>query len=350
MKPSSQYAQPGTRPERDAPHENALPLLWRDGGTLLWVMVAGEFLAAILTLALDTAGMLGRFTVVSLATQFVVLLTVVALYGMRAQLQRLTASQAAYAAFVTMLVNTLVVAVLTRFVFEPVVALSTAAWHSLVWRSVAIVAIAGAMGLVTLQNHWRIKQLALQAKQAELEALQARIQPHFLFNTLNTAIALVRSQPGRVEHLLLDLADLFRAALAGPARIPLADELALVRRYLDIEAIRLGDRLMLDWVDDADAGDVPVPRLSIQPLVENAVRHGIEPSPRGGRVGIHVNRIGAEIIVQIENDLPDAAALPGHHVGLRSSRERVAALGGGARVETIAADGRHVARVHLPLR
>src|SRR5690606_40337555 len=92
-------------------------------------------------------------------------------------------------------------------------------------------------------NHWRATQLALQAKQSQLEALQARIRPHFLFNTLNTGVALVRQRPGEAERLLLDLADLFRAALAGPPTVPLEDELALARRYVESEQLRLGPRL-----------------------------------------------------------------------------------------------------------
>lgn len=343
---------PGTPPrERDREHTNALSLLWRDGHTLLWIMVAGEFLAAILTLALDTAGLLARFTVVSLAVQVVVLLTIVSLYLLRLQLEKLPPSRAAYAAFGVMMASALAVAVATRFAFEPMVALSPAQWSSLVARSVGIIAIAGVMGLATLQNHWRIKQLALQAKHAQLEALQARIQPHFLFNTLNTAIALVRSQPDRAERVLLDLADLFRAALAAPAHVPLRQELALVRRYLDIESTRLGDRLRLVWTEDDVPETVQVPSLSIQPLVENAVRHGVEASIAGGALAIGIRRLADEVIVEIANDMPAAGSLAtGHRVGLRSARERVAALGNGARVETSRSDGRHVATVHFPIR
>src|SRR5690606_11628475 len=106
---------------------------------------------------------------------------------------------------------------------------------------------------------------AVRAKQAELEALQARIRPHFLFNTLNTGAALVHARPGEAERLLLGLSDLFRAALAGPGELPLEDELGLARRYLEIEALRFGPRLQVNWQLPAPLPEVWVPTLSIQP-------------------------------------------------------------------------------------
>lgn len=108
-----------------------------------------------------------------------------------------------------------------------------------VLRILALAVVVGLIGLLTYQNYWRSRQLAVRAKQLELEALQARIRPHFLFNTLNTGAALVHAQPDAAERVLLDLADLFRSALRGPQLIPLAEELALAHRYLEIEQLLL---------------------------------------------------------------------------------------------------------------
>ena len=117
---------------------------------------------------------------------------------------------------------------------------------------------------------------------ARLEELQARIRPHFLFNTLNSAIALVRAEPARAETLLEDLSDLFRHALIDQGEsVPLAEEIALARRYLDIEQVRFGDRLRVQWALDPRADGALLPPLLLQPLVENAVRHGVEPSEIG---------------------------------------------------------------------
>ena len=223
---------------------------------------------------------------------------------------------------------------------------------SLLARITGIALAVGLLALGAFQNHWRARQAALRAKQAELEALEARIRPHFLFNTLNTGAALVHARPGEAEGLLLDLADLFRAALSGPRNIPLADELALARRYVEIEKLRFGDRLAVHWTMPAGVPDVEVPALSIQPLVENAIRHGIEPAARGGRVDIAVDVEADHVRIVVRNDLPPAGAVPapGHQVGLQSARERIHALSAGrGLLETRVEDGRYVASIRLPV-
>ena len=120
---------------------------------------------------------------------------------------------------------------------------------------------------------------------ARLAELQSRIRPHFLFNALNTAVALVQIDPERAESVLEDLSQLFRVALAEVgASVTLAEEIDLAQRYLAIEQVRFGDRLAVSWEVDAAASSARVPPLVLQPLVENAVRHGIETSLRGGTV------------------------------------------------------------------
>ena len=127
------------------------------------------------------------------------------------------------------------------------------------------------------------------ATKAQLTALQAHIRPHFLFNTLNSAIALVREEPSKAERLLEDLSDLFRVTLRDPrSTIPLQEEIELAQRYLDIEQIRFGERLQVEWDLDPNALDVCLPPLLLQPLVENAVKHGVEPSEIGAKVTISV--------------------------------------------------------------
>jgi two-component system sensor histidine kinase AlgZ len=225
-------------------------------------------------------------------------------------------------------------------------------WANFVLRMLAVALVVGLIGLLTYRNYWAARRLAIRAKQLELEALQARIRPHFLFNTLNTGAALVRARPDEAERVLLDLADLFRCALRGPQLIPLVDELALTRRYLDIESLRFGERLRLEWHIPDTLPDVQVPSLSIQPLAENAIRHGIERLPQGGRVDVTVQVTANEVIVAVGNDLPNlAGGKGGYAVGLSSARERVDALTEGrGRVETRVEDGRHLVRMVLPLR
>ncbi|MBC7955071.1 MAG: histidine kinase [Cytophagales bacterium] len=159
---------------------------------------------------------------------------------------------------------------------------------------------------------------------ARLAELQSRIRPHFLFNTLNTAITLARLDPARTEHLLEDLAELFRVALTDSGEsVSLADEVALAKRYLAIEQVRFGSRLQVSWELDDDAGAARVPPLLLQPLVENAVRHGVEPSAEGGVIRIRTRVKRAHAVVSIVNTLPSQPSQPGNGMALRNVRERL---------------------------
>ncbi|MBX3621872.1 MAG: histidine kinase [Rhizobacter sp.] len=159
---------------------------------------------------------------------------------------------------------------------------------------------------------------------ARLAELQSRIRPHFLFNTLNTAITLARLDPARTEGLLEDLAELFRVALTDSGEsVSLADEVALAQRYLAIEQVRFGERLKVSWELDDDAGAARVPPLLLQPLVENAVRHGVEPAPDGGVVRIRTRVKRAHAVVTIVNTLPGQPSRPGNGMALRNVRERL---------------------------
>ena len=162
---------------------------------------------------------------------------------------------------------------------------------------------------------------------ARLAELQSRIRPHFLFNALNTAIALVQVDPGRAESVLEDLAQLFRVALADAgASVSLAEEIELARRYLAIEQVRFGDRLSVDWQIDPRAGTARVPPLVLQPLVENAVRHGIEPMPEGGWVRVQAQLQRGQVEVLVSNSLGEDPGTPGHGMALHNLRERLRLL------------------------
>ncbi|MFD2752903.1 histidine kinase [Comamonas terrae] len=169
--------------------------------------------------------------------------------------------------------------------------------------------------------------------QARLAELQSRIRPHFLFNTLNSAIALVRAEPAKAETLLEDLSDLFRYALAEPhSTATLAQEIELAQRYLAIEQVRFGDRLQMQWQLDPDAHGALLPPLLLQPLVENAIRHGVEPGLRGGKLQIRTQRRGEQAVVHIINTLPadgaaqDTASPSGHRIALANVKARLSLL------------------------
>ncbi len=329
---------------------NPLEAFWRPTA-LITVVLAGEALALILALApAGSDDRLVRFGLASFGIQWIALGTLAALYVARRQLARLRAQPMAWACLGLLLAMTAIVSTLAWQALEPAME-PAGSGVRFVLRLLAMALVVGLLALVAFQNYLHARQLLVRAKQLELEALQARIRPHFLFNTLNTGAALVHARPDEAERVLLDLADLFRCALRGPQRIPLADELALTRRYLDIELLRFGERLRLEWHVPDGLPDVQVPSLSIQPLAENAIRHGIERLPQGGRVDVTLQVTDTEVIVLVGNDMPQvAAASSGYAVGLSSSRERVDALTEGrGRVEARIEDGRHLARMVLPL-
>jgi two-component system sensor histidine kinase AlgZ len=159
---------------------------------------------------------------------------------------------------------------------------------------------------------------------ARLAELQSRIRPHFLFNTLNTALALVRLDPGKAEGVLEDLAELFRVAIAESTEaVSLGEEVDLARRYLDIEQIRFGSRLHVAWELDPQAASARVPPLILQPLVENAVRHGVEPSTEGGVIRVKTRVKLGRAVLSIANSVPREPSRPGHGMALKNVRERL---------------------------
>jgi two-component system sensor histidine kinase AlgZ len=209
-------------------------------------------------------------------------------------------------------------------------------------------------GLAALLWAWlelraRIWQPA--ASSARLAELQSRIRPHFLFNTLNTAVALVRVDPARAEAVLEDLAELFRVALAETgSAVTLADEVELARRYLAIEAVRFGQRLQVSWDLEPRALQARVPPLVLQPLVENAVRHGVEPAAHGAQVRIEVQARLGQALVTVHNSVGDEPSPTGHGIALDNVRERLRLLHDLAgQCETWRDDAGFHARITVPL-
>ena len=308
-----------------------LEVLWQ-GPVIMWVILAGEGLAAILAMSPGIAdGRWVYFGLASLTVQWITILAMVCLYLWRHRLATMKPAHVAYFALFLLLASTWLVGAAVWWLLHDVLPADGGAWRGLLLRLSATMLIVGLLGLAAFQNHWRARQLAVRAKQSELEALRARVRPHFLFNTLNSGIALVRQRPEQAEELLLGLSDLFRAALARPHDVPLAEELALVRRYLEIEAVRFGPRLRVAWQLPAPLPEIEVPALSVQALVENAVRHGIERLPDGGEIGINVARKGDAVVVAVRNPMPAGGDTgnSGHSIGLQATRARLHASTGG---------------------
>lgn len=201
-----------------------------------------------------------------------------------------------------------------------------------------------------MRDQW---QAQVQAHaQAAMDALQARIRPHFLFNSMNTIASLVRSDPATAERAVEDLSDLFRAALgADRGDATLAEEVELARRYLDIEALRLGPRLRVRWVLPEPLPLLRLPRLVLQPLLENAVLHGIGRLPDGGEIAISGRIEGHRLQLEIRNPAPPGDAQGPHNGHAQASiaqrlRHR---LGQAARLQGGREGADYVCRLELPL-
>ena len=178
-----------------------------------------------------------------------------------------------------------------------------------------------------IHHQW---QLNVQAQaESRLQSLQARIRPHFLFNSLNTIASLTRSQPEQAEYAVLDLADLFRLTLKNDTMVTLSEELELSRGYLKLEQLRLGERLQVCWqIAESLPLDARIPGLILQPLLENAVYHGVERSPDGGIISVSIDSNGRKLQICIENSVGLGNGHSGSGIALENIRRRLQLLYG----------------------
>lgn len=298
------------------------------------VVVIGELLAFLLALAPFTPSedRWHQLSVISLFVQWVGLTSAGLLCVLRPTLARLPQNTAATLSY-ALLVG--VTGILSEAAYRLATTFSlgwdvTPGWHvQVVGRNVILSSIISAVVLryFYVQHQWMLQTKA--EAQARIEALQARIRPHFLFNSMNTIAALTRSDPELAEEAIENLADLFRSSFADNVRqVQFADELALSRRYLSIEALRLGDRLKVEWDVDSVPSSALVPPLTLQPLLENAIYHGIEPLIEGGTVKVRAAVENQKVKIEIENPIPTTrhAARAGNQMALENIRLRIEAM------------------------
>jgi len=198
----------------------------------------------------------------------------------------------------------------------------------------------------------RAQEAQTLAREAEIKALEAQINPHFLFNSLNSIAALATVDGARAREMCIKLSDFLRSTLGLRERnsITLREELALAKAYLDVEQVRFAARLRVEFDADAGCNDCIVPPLFLQPLVENAVKHGIAGLVDGGTIRVETRCLDGRLRVKVENEYdPEAPAARRHGLGLQNVRNRLrAAYENQARIDTRAADNRFVVEVELP--
>ena len=226
--------------------------------------------------------------------------------------------------------------------------------ESLLIRSLMIAGIIGWLGLRYLIVKYSADVIGKSKQEATMQALQSRIRPHFLFNSLNSVASLTRSDPPRAEAVLHDLADLFRVLLADARKlVPISAEREISRQYLEIEKIRLGDRLQIKW----NVGNIPrsaqMPALTLQPLLENAIYHGIEPRFAGGTIKIEMWAEGEMLNIMISNPLPDVRKTvrgKGNRLAQENIRQRLAGqFGDAASMQVIEEGGQYHVKVKFPI-
>ena len=308
-----------------------LPNLCTTGSVLALVMVT-ELLA--LALALADRGLHAFswevFGLYSFFMLWVVLSSAGALCLLRERLNALSSAQAFAFCFILILgftaLYTVIVAQLLPHVDR------SALIDQLVVNLVISAVLAGIFLRYLYLQH--LLQLREQAElSARIQAMQSRIRPHFLFNSLNSIAELIAEQPALAEKLVLDLARVFRASLRLPQLTTLEQELTLCRSFADMEQVRLGPRLRIAWRVGIDAASTQILNFVLQPLVENAIYHGIQPIPEGGEVSIAVEKKASDVVITITNPrLPGsenmASARHGNGIALGNIRNRLLAFYG----------------------
>lgn len=341
-------------------------------------LVVGELLALVLTLDPASRDHDGwqDLALISLFIQWVALSSIASLCLLRRALDRVGNIPAAVISYAVILLITLGGSEIAYWIFLPqtqlgdiqlnwlfeagadglgdphAVAPNLPRHWEFVLRNLGIGAIVGALTLryFYVRHQWRMRMES--ESRARIQALQSRIRPHFLFNSMNTIASLTRSAPELAEQVTEDLADLFRVSL-GDARVStrLGQELELCRQYLRIEGHRLGPRLMSVFKVEGLPENARLPGLSLQPLLENAIYHGIEPAAGGGEVRLEGRLEGQRICLEISNSLApggQAAHRDGNRMALDNVRQRLEAFFGGEALLEAAEDGDRY-RVHMEI-
>ena len=323
------------------------------------VVVIVELLAFVTVLLSD--GMIpdrwSYLGLVSLFLQWVGLTCAAVLCVSRKLLTKLGNTAAAIVSYLLLL---LVTASLSEAAFwlisryPALVALDSLQHDEFLLHNLAVSAIISAVALryLYVQHQWRV-QIQAEAH-ARLQALQARIRPHFLFNSMNTIASLTRSEPDVAEEAVQELADLFRATLTDDDnRVKLSDELELAHRYLHMESLRLGDRLRVEWNLCDLPMDAYVPPLILQPLLENAVYHGIERLPQGGTIQVSGRYSRNRMSLQISNPVTGNGvnrSRSGNRIALENIMQRlILAYGSRSRLISKIREGSYQVELLFPL-
>jgi two-component system sensor histidine kinase AlgZ len=286
------------------------------------ILVNGIALFVVLTQAGSFQDLWQRVIYGSAFLQPVLLSCLLLLYALNDILARLTYRRGMGSVMFVVVFLSWAIARMGGELFSP--AVEYGVFH--IWQLIALSMTVAALTLA----YFRLRALSLSPALADarLQALQARIRPHFLFNSINAVLGIVRSNPKRAESALEDMADLFRMAMGDNRElVTLKHEVELSRQYLALESLRLGDRLKIDWQIQDMPQDALIPPLMLQPLLENAVYHGIETMPEGGKIDIKIYLNGKELHLDVYNPFQThERSHDGNKLALANIRERLSLL------------------------
>ena len=300
-----------------------------DVSIVLMLVILAELLAFLLALAapVEQLQFWSRFALISMFVQWVSLLNAALLCALRSYINRMSIIKSSLLSFSLMMSVSLLFSLLVLVYGDYVgmVAYSSQDGHHgyfFVWRNLAISAVIFGVVLRYFYIQYQWKRNLQAQSHAQIEALKARIRPHFLFNSMNTIASLISIDAEKAEKAVEDLSDLFRASLQEKHSQTLADETQLVRCYLDIEQLRMGERLKVEWQLSVENQSIEVPTLCLQPLVENAIYHGIEPQPEGGIIKIQAHIENNSLCLSVTNPLnPNSQMI--HHKGNHMAQDNI---------------------------
>lgn len=315
----------------DAPRDFFLPDFCAVGPLLPLILAAQLAVMAGVLLGLPTPHQpWASLALPAMGALWVVLMTAGLLCPLRRRLAALPLAWAASLCLLLVVGVTALVTVAGLWLIDG--ALDRPWWDGwLVLRNALVAAVFGGIALRYLYVTAELRRRDQATMRAQLAALTARIRPHFLFNAMNSIASLIPSRPEIAEQAVEDLAELFRAALARAGdEVTWEEEARLCQRYLHIEALRLGPRLTVDWQADALPGSLPIPALSLQPLLENAVYHGIQSLPEGGTVTVRGALEADRVRIRVENPVGGhtPASTDGNRMALDNIRARLRMLYG----------------------
>lgn len=321
------------------------------------ILIIAELVAMVLTMArglMPAANVLQDFLAISLFMLWLALASAAVLCGAGRWFSHVAARQAYLICYGLLLVTTVIISIggiwLDRWAGLNAIAPDRAL--AFVARNLSISAIVSAVALRYFHVQYQWRHQVQRESSARIEALQARMRPHFLFNSMNTIAALIPVAPREAEQAVEDLSDLFRASLGEASALVLLDEeIELARLYERLEKKRMGDRLRVDWQVEIPGKHIRLPRLTLQPLLENAIHHGIERLAEGGTVTISSERDDDVYRLRVTNPIPEGVSESrGFRIALDNTRERLSlALGARAALATRRHEDYFEAVISLPM-